>query len=78
MKWIIHTDGLPWYGISEKEIRKLKNFVKTKDDDCVVIIVGEREKALQALKEFVNRVKQTFDGVSKEVELLILTGQLVF
>jgi glutamyl-tRNA(Gln) amidotransferase subunit E len=69
LKGIIHTDELPGYGITEEEVRKLKNFVKAKDEDSVVIVVGEREKALQALKEVVSRVKQAFDGVPREVRV---------
>lgn len=78
LKGIIHTDELPGYGISEEEVKKLRNFVKAKNEDCVVIVVGEREKSLQALKEVVNRIKQAFDGVPREVRVANPDGTTSF
>lgn len=63
---IIHTDELPAYGITPKEVKVLTDFFKTEEKDAVVLVVGEKEKAMKAMEEIVARIKEAFQGVPLE------------
>jgi glutamyl-tRNA(Gln) amidotransferase subunit E len=60
---IFHTDELPAYGITVKEVDGLKFAVKAKPQDAVVFVADTLENASDALKAVVERA----DEASKEV-----------
>lgn len=60
---IFHTDELPAYGITVKEVDELKCAVKAKPQDAVVFVADTQENASDALKAVVERAKKA----SKEV-----------
>lgn len=64
---IIHTDELPSYGITEKEVEELYwRLNADKDRDCIVLIIDERNKAEKAFEAIVERVRYAFTGVPNE------------
>ncbi len=63
---IIHTDELPKYGITIKEVEELKKAVSASNEDAVVIVVDERGKCEEALKAVVDRAREALKGVPEE------------
>jgi glutamyl-tRNA(Gln) amidotransferase subunit E len=71
---IFHTDELPGYGISGGETAELRSAVGAGEDDAVVFVAGERERAEAALKAVVNRVNQALGGVPEETRRALPDG----
>jgi len=63
---IFHTDELPAYGITEEEVKKVREKVNAGREDCVVLVADHFEKAQDALKAAVERAKEAVDGVPEE------------
>jgi len=74
VKGIFHSDELPAYGISEKEVKEVYKKLNMKEKgmkkeymDAFVLVAEIREEvAKNALKEVIRRCKMAFDGVPKE------------
>lgn len=66
LKGIIHTDELPGFGISEEEVRKLKEFVGASEGDAVIIAAGDPERVDRALRRIIERAKYCLIGVPEE------------
>ncbi|MCS7098512.1 MAG: Glu-tRNA(Gln) amidotransferase subunit GatE [Candidatus Methanomethyliaceae archaeon] len=64
---IFHTDELPAYGISEDEVRALRNKLNANSMDCIVIAAGEPQSCKRALLAVVRRANQALLGVPAEV-----------
>ncbi len=63
---IFHTDELPKYGISEEEVAKLKEKVKARDEDAVVIACGDETRVERALRRIIERAEYCLIGVPEE------------
>jgi len=63
---IFHTDELPAYGTTKDEVDKLRQTMKTAEDDAVVFVADMKENAVDALKAVVERAKEAFKGVPDE------------
>ena len=63
---IFHTDELPAYGITVKEIDDLKKLVKSGPQDAVVFIADAVENATDALKAVTQRAREAVKGVPEE------------
>jgi len=63
---IFHTDELPAYGITTKEIDELKKLVKAEPQDAVVFVADAVENATDALKAITQRAKKALKGVPEE------------
>ncbi|GAG56090.1 unnamed protein product, partial [marine sediment metagenome] len=75
---IFHTDELPGYGISEEEADKLRSTIGAAEDDAVVFVVGDKERAELALKAVVDRVNQALQGVPEETRRALRDGNTEF
>jgi len=63
---IFHTDELPAYGITIKEIDGLKKLVTAEPQDAVVLVADSVENATDALKAISQRAKKALKGVPEE------------
>jgi glutamyl-tRNA(Gln) amidotransferase subunit E len=63
---IFHTDELPAYGVTAKEIDDLKRCVKAKPQDAVVFVADSMENATDALKVVTQRAREAVMGVPEE------------
>lgn len=66
VKGIFHTDELPAYRITDKEVSALKKAVSATSADAVVIVADELEKCQRALNAVFQRALSTIDGVPRE------------
>ncbi len=71
---IFHTDEMPAYEISVKEISILKEKVKASINDAVVFVVNSHENAKDALDAVVDRAKEAIKGVPAETRKATLNG----
>ncbi|MCX6648125.1 MAG: Glu-tRNA(Gln) amidotransferase subunit GatE, partial [Candidatus Bathyarchaeota archaeon] len=66
VKGIFHTDELPGYSITQAEVDALRGLVGASEEDAVVIVADEAEKAKRALTAVVERAKDVFNGIPLE------------
>ena len=67
VKGIFHSDELPNYGISEKEVKLLRKKLKCTVKDAFVIVATNEQKAKLALQAVYQRAQEVLQGVPKEV-----------
>jgi len=67
---IIHTDELPKYGITRKEMDELKTKLKANEMDAIVIVVDDEEKCIEALKAVADRAREALKGVPEETRAI--------
>lgn len=63
---IFHSDELPKYGITEKEVCAVEKTVDKTKNDAVVLVADQKEIAENALKEVIIRAKEALQGVPEE------------
>lgn len=64
---IIHSDELPAFGISEKDLDAVYSFLNLdRGKDAFILILGEREKVERAFRAVIERLRYAFIGVPKE------------
>jgi glutamyl-tRNA(Gln) amidotransferase subunit E len=63
---IFHTDEMPAYGVTAKEIEVLRKAVSAKDEDAVVFVADTAENVQDALKAVVKRAQELIEGVPAE------------
>jgi len=66
---IFHTDELPAYGITAKEMGNLRKIVEAEDLDAVVFVADSKENAEDALKAIVERAREALKGVPGETRV---------
>jgi len=71
---IFHTDELPKFGITKKEVQKLEKEMDASKEDAVVIIADEENKAKKGLEAVINRAKEAFEGVPEETRRALSNG----
>ncbi|MFW6121977.1 MAG: Glu-tRNA(Gln) amidotransferase subunit GatE [Petrotogales bacterium] len=64
---IMHSDELPGYGITEKEVRRVEKVLKVENEDCFVLALGKESIVDNALNAVIKRAKMFFDGVQESV-----------
>lgn|GEM_PF-71247 len=63
---ILHSDELPKYGITEREVEAVRERLNCEEDDAFIIVVDSEEKARKALEMVKERLKQALHGVPEE------------
>lgn len=75
---IFHSDELPAYGISEKEVSEVKEKLGLEEKDAFVLVADLRTKAERAIIAVAGRVALAFSGVPKETRKALETGSSSF
>ncbi|MEM2878011.1 MAG: Glu-tRNA(Gln) amidotransferase subunit GatE [Candidatus Hadarchaeales archaeon] len=75
---IFHTDEMPAYGITPEEIEDLKRALSSGDQDAVVFVVAEEERARAALRAVVERAEIAMHGVPEETRRALPDGNTEF
>ncbi len=75
---VFHTDELPDYGITEDEVRALKEAVGARDKDCVVMVADTKEKAKSALEGVIIRARESLERVPEETRRALADGNSAY
>ncbi len=79
LKGIIHSDeDLNNYNFSNEDIKKIKEKLASKEDDCFVLVLGSKKEVDKAMKVIINRVKFAFKGVPPETRRALEMGNTEF
>uniref|UniRef100_A0A7J3X956 Glutamyl-tRNA(Gln) amidotransferase subunit E n=2 Tax=Thermofilum pendens TaxID=2269 RepID=A0A7J3X956_THEPE len=63
---LFHSDELPGYGITEKEVEEVKRALGCGDLDAFILVFESREKAEEALRAAWERALEALQGVPEE------------
>lgn len=63
---IFHTDELPAYGITSREVDTINQSLGIEADDAFIMVADEKDKAINALEEVQRRAKIATEGVPEE------------
>ena len=75
---IFHTDELPKYGISKSDVSNLRDAVKAKEQDAVIIVADSQENCKKALTAVIERAKESIRGVPRETRTPLPNGTTKF
>ncbi|MCF8884980.1 MAG: Glu-tRNA(Gln) amidotransferase subunit GatE [Nitrososphaerota archaeon] len=75
---ILHTDELPNYGITSEEVYKLREKIDAVEEDAVVLIVDEYERAREGLEYVKIRAVEALRGVPSETRAARPDGTTVY
>ncbi|HEC95378.1 MAG TPA: Glu-tRNA(Gln) amidotransferase subunit GatE, partial [Thermoplasmatales archaeon] len=64
---ILHSDELPGYGLKEKEIMRIKEKLKLKEDDAFALFLGKEKMVKEAVQAVRERAETALHGVTEEV-----------
>ncbi|MFX1344260.1 MAG: Glu-tRNA(Gln) amidotransferase subunit GatE [Promethearchaeota archaeon] len=79
LKGIIHSDeDLDKYNLSNEDIKKIREKLSFKEDDCFILVLGSNKEIKKAMKVIINRVKHAFKGVPPETRRALETGKTEF
>lgn len=71
---LFHSDELPGYGVSEEEVRRVKERFGITAADAFVLVADDRAKAKDALDAVVDRAIEAFAGVPEETRTAMPDG----
>jgi len=66
VKGIFHSDELPGYGITKREVKAVAKKLSIGKDDTFVLVVEKEETARKALQEVLGRCRIALNGVPEE------------
>ena len=75
---VFHSDELPSYGITEKEVAAVRQRLEMNDNDAFVILGGPNDKVMFASDAVIRRLKAAVDGVPAETRAATPDGKTVF
>jgi glutamyl-tRNA(Gln) amidotransferase subunit E len=75
---VFHSDELPNYGITEKEVAAVKQRLQMNDMDAFVILGGPIDKVKFASDAIIQRLKAAVEGVPAETRAATPDGKTVF
>ncbi len=80
LEGVFHSDELPNYGITEKEVADVKDrlLITRNNDDAFVIIGGPKDKVEFASSAIINRLKAAIAGVPAETRAATPDGKTMF
>ncbi len=79
LKGIIHSDeDLKKYKFSDIDIKTLREKLQSGEDDCFVLVLGNKKEVEKALETIINRVKYAFKGVPPETRRALEDGATEF
>jgi glutamyl-tRNA(Gln) amidotransferase subunit E len=71
---IFHTDELPAYGITQKEVNAVRSELGACEGDCVAMVAAPRDRAEAAMKAVLVRAKEALVGVPEETRRALPEG----
>lgn len=71
---IFHTDELPAYGITQKEVEAVQSELGALEGDCVAMVAAPRDRAEAAMKAVLVRANEALVGVPEETRRALPEG----
>ena len=71
---LFHSDELPGYGISEREVEEVERRLKVGDGDAFVLIAGPKDRVRSAMEAVRDRAVMALDGVPAETRRALQDG----
>ena len=78
VKGLFHSDELPGYGLTDKEVELIRDALKMGEEDAFVLIADDAERAHAALVRAVDRANIGLDGVPEETRDPLPDGKSVY
>ena len=75
---IFHTDELPAYGVTTKEVEALRSAVSAGERDCVVLVAGTASQVACACQQVVRRAEMALRGVPEETRKMLEGGSTAY
>jgi glutamyl-tRNA(Gln) amidotransferase subunit E len=75
---VFHSDELPNYGISSKDVESLSSILNINESDAFILIGGPSVLLNTVVLELSNRIKKAFSGVVPETRSVRLDGVTIF
>lgn len=75
---IFHTDELPAYGITAREVAALYDSTGASRNDCIVIVAGRKNQVRCAARQVVRRAEQAMKGVPLETRRMLDGGSTAY
>jgi glutamyl-tRNA(Gln) amidotransferase subunit E len=75
---VFHTDELPNYGITEKEVQAVRVAIGAAAGDAVIMVADEPEKARLAIEAVVARAKEALEGIPEETRKALPDGNTAY
>jgi glutamyl-tRNA(Gln) amidotransferase subunit E len=66
VKGIFHTDEMPAFGITNEEVKLLREATYAEKDDAVVIVAGQEKNATDALNAVIERARNALEMIPTE------------
>ncbi|MCS7142810.1 MAG: Glu-tRNA(Gln) amidotransferase subunit GatE [Aigarchaeota archaeon] len=71
---VIHSDEVPGYGISQREVEEVRGLLNSSKDDAFVLVMGDAERARAALQRVRERLIGVIQGVIDETRAPLQDG----
>ncbi len=71
---LFHSDELPAYGITEKELEKLEKKLKVNSNDAFILIADEKEICEKSFEAVSERIDTAFESVPEETRKALEEG----
>ena len=79
LKGLIHSDeDLKKYKFSDDDVKRIKDQLKSKGNDCFILFLGTKKNVEKAIEVIINRVKYAFKGVPPETRRALEGGNTEF
>ncbi len=75
---IFHTDELPNYGITEKEVQAVRDAIGACPEDAVIMVADEPEKARLAIEAVIKRAKEAIEEIPEETRKALPDGNTAY
>ena len=75
---IFHSDELPNYGITDNDVKNIKELLDISDSDAFLIIGGNEKKINVVLEPLIRRIYQFKHGVIAETRSATMDGSTIF
>lgn len=75
---IFHSDELPNYGITGKEVGEIRQRLELGENDSFVLVGGLKSRVEPATRAIILRLKSAIDGVTAETRAATVDGETVF
>jgi glutamyl-tRNA(Gln) amidotransferase subunit E len=75
---IFHTDELPNYGITEKEVHAVRKAIVACKDDVIILVAEESKKARLAIESVITRAREVIEGIPEETRKALPDGNTAY